>query len=70
MTVSRTRTRHRPVTQRPATAAADPTRCVCRGGVLIATFRREQLAALEYRHHPLCLHPAQPVDVDSWLNPW
>ncbi|PZF98243.1 hypothetical protein, partial [Micromonospora deserti] len=50
----------------------DPTRCTCHQPVLIATFRAEQLVALELRHLRSngCAYPAQPVDVDSWLLPW
>ncbi|MGW3608959.1 hypothetical protein ACWD6N_03570 [Micromonospora sp. NPDC005163] len=50
----------------------DPRRCTCRKPTLVATFRREQLVALELRHLRSngCAYPAQPVDVASWRLPW
>ncbi|MEV4197031.1 hypothetical protein [Micromonospora globbae] len=60
-------------TRRPAEPSPlDPTRCTCRRPVLVATFRAEQLVALELRHLRArgCAYPAQPVDVDTWLLPW
>lgn len=50
----------------------DPARCTCRKPTLVATFRAEQLAALELRHlrSDGCAYPAQLVDVATWLLPW
>ena len=55
MTAARTRTRH-----------TEPG-CTCQP-TLIATFRREQLVALELRHQRRdgCFQEAQAVDVQTW----
>ncbi|MGW5556873.1 hypothetical protein ACWER9_06575 [Micromonospora sp. NPDC003944] len=79
MTVTRTRVRTHPAAgpakphRKPAEPMLlDPTRCACRNPTLVATFRAEQLVALELRHLRTngCVYPAQPVDVESWLLPW
>ncbi|MET7949234.1 hypothetical protein [Micromonospora sp. NPDC005324] len=79
MTVSRTRVRSHPAAgpakphRKPAEPMLlDPERCACRRPTLVATFRREQLVALELRHlrSDGCAYPPQAIDVDSWLIPW
>ena len=59
------RTRH----TEPRTVAPGP--CGCRP-TLIATFRREQLVALELRHQRRegCYQEAQAVDVQAWRRSW
>ncbi|TDC35664.1 hypothetical protein E1211_15270 [Micromonospora sp. 15K316] len=65
MTTTRTRTRRRIVEP----MLNDPTQCTCRRPTLVATFKREQLVGLELRHLRGCSHPAQPIDVHTWLPP-
>jgi hypothetical protein len=74
VTTARTRTRRTTPGDRRAVEPMllDPTRCTCRKPTLVATFRREQLVALELRHLRAagCAYPAQPLSVETWLLPW
>lgn len=78
MTAARTRPRgghldlanQRIIPTQPPRPAEPTTGQDCCTVTLVATFRREQLVALEHRHAWWCEHPAQPVDIAEWRQTW